>query len=183
MTTAVDERKMVIVMKTGLVFWVRGETGKKAQMHLESQTAHSFIRITELGETINTAEIAGIHNPETYDELNRYKAGDYKCQWGKWHEKRQRCDCAVEVRKAHEEAKNKAERDAANKPPTPEEKARTEETLRKNREILESRGVIGKTKRVYTLRRSALNEYQAKHGSAYPIPKGATIEEDVPLTT
>jgi hypothetical protein len=184
--TAIDVPRMVIVMKNGLTFWVTKETGERAQAHLEKQTAHSFMRIAELGETINTAEIAGIHSPETYEDLRRYEAGDFKCQWGKWHEKKQVCECRKEAEAEARRVAREAEDRESNRPQTPEERERSLAAFRRSDEM----AALDRPDSIFgqryhkgrhngkQVRRSTILEWQEKHPDA-EVPEILAIDEDV----
>lgn len=85
-----------ILMKSGLVHWVSKDTGEKAAEHLANQTSHSFLRIRELGCTINTAEMEGVYPPNLYEDIVRAKAGDWQCSFRKWHPRRGECQCRAD---------------------------------------------------------------------------------------
>jgi len=143
------EGKKPILMKSGLVHWISPETWDKISGVLASQSGHQFIRISELGGiTINTAEVEGAYTAEQYADILKIKQGMYQCIYKQWHQKRDTCDCARELEKKRKHDKEEKERQEDSKPRTPEEQAQLAETLRRNREILEARGVLGKSKRV-----------------------------------
>lgn len=132
---AIYEGKKVVLMKSGIVHWVTDETGTKLQDHLGNQTSHTFIRMAELGITINTAEMEGVYTQKEYEKICRVKGGEWQCAWGKWHPKKGECKCKQE---ADEERRRiqKQERDAAeNRPLTEEEKEAKRESLLKMGEM------------------------------------------------
>jgi len=180
----IDVPRMVVVMKSGMTFWVTKETGERAQRHLETQSAHSFMRITELGETINTAEIAGVHSPSAYDELQRYKAGEFKCQWGKWHGKRQTCECKAEKDREHREQMRQKGNEIT--PQTPEERERSRETMVKMGEmgaldgsqIFRGRFMKG-ARDGRLLRRTTIEEWERKNGQTADLTNLAIDENSI----
>lgn len=184
--TTLDLPRMVIVMKSGLTFWVTKETGERAQAHLEKQQAHSFMRIAELGQTINTAEIAGVHSPEVYDELQRFKAGEFKCQWGKWHGKKQSCECKAEADREHRRVMQEAKDREENRPETPEEREQRIERFKKMNELTaldRPDSIFGRSfhkgaRNGKKVRRSTILEWQEKNPDA-EVPEILAINEDV----
>jgi hypothetical protein len=184
--TAIDVPRMVIVMKNSLTFWVTKETGERAQAHLEKQTAHSFMRIAELGETINTAEIAGVHSPSVYEELKRVETGEYKCQWGRWHGKKQVCECKAEADREHRRKMKEAEDAKDNLPETPEMRERRLESFRKSDEM----AALDKPDSIFgqryhkgarsgkMVRRSTILDWQERNPGA-EVPEILTIDEDI----
>jgi hypothetical protein len=121
-----DTIKLPIVMKNGLVHWVSETTHEKIQMALQIQSSHSFMKITELGITINTAEIAGIYTIKQYEEITNIKQGMWQCELKKWHGRKEVCECKKIKAQQDEENRRKAIEEAENKDLTPEEKKRVQ---------------------------------------------------------
>lgn len=182
------ESKWAIVMKNGLVFWVGEETSNRASQHLVNQSGHSFLTIAELGETINTAEIEGIYSFAKFDEMQRVKVGDWKCPWGKWHMKKERCECKLEAdRKAAQELENKKRQDEANRPPpTPEQRIEGES---RKRYVMEEGALSGNSfsrslfmpdaKNRRSMRRSSVQKWEAENPGKEADLSNILIEEDV----
>ena len=91
MSQELTTTEKVIVMKGGLAIFLSAERAKVAEDILASGTGHRFLQIDD--RTINSAEIEGIYGAEQYAELQRVKNGEYKCRYGKWHQKREVCEC------------------------------------------------------------------------------------------
>lgn len=179
MSTDLSTRKHVILMKSGVALFVEQATAENLSGALLGASGHSFVKIKELGELINSAEIAAIYTPDKYSDYLRVKAGEHQCSFGIWHKKFQNCECESERRKEREQKMEKIRRDEENRPPSPEERAVAQEWLKKNRELMEQRGLLLKGKKIaYQLKRSALTAYEAKHGTPYEVPHGAVIVED-----
>lgn len=165
--TKVDVAKSVIVMKSGLSFWVKRETADRASAHIVGQQSHSFLRIAELGETINTAEIEGIYTPERYTEIQRVEAGEWKCQFEKWHTKKGRCECEKEAKEKEENQRKLEEY----KEPTEEERQRGIEKLMHGSEYaaldgseLFRRTFLQGNKGGKSIRRVTLEEWEKERG-------------------
>jgi hypothetical protein len=122
----IQEIKLPIVMKNGLVHWVTEMTHEKIQMALQIQSSHSFMKITELEITINTAEISGIYTIKQYEEITNIKQGKWQCELGKWHEKKEICECKKIKAQRDEEIRRRAIEEQENKDLTPEEKKRVQ---------------------------------------------------------
>lgn len=167
----------VIVMKNGVTHLVKPETAAHLAEILVGQSAHSFIQLNELGgATINTAEIAAVYTPQQHEELVRTSAGEFQCSYGNWHKKRQSCDCKYELAKERDRKMDEIRRKELYKPLTPEERAYAGRRAREIiNEMRQKAGVAGGP----TLKRSALNEYEKKHGTPYQVPSGYEIIEDV----
>ena len=96
MTTEIVKPQKMILMKSGLPLFMDAERVRVLEDILAAGSSHRFINIDD--RTINSAEIEGIYAPDQYDELQRVKRGEYKCQYRKWHGKREECHCEKEVR-------------------------------------------------------------------------------------
>lgn len=124
-----DERP--ILMKTGLVHWLKIERWEKLSEILAAQAGHQFIRIPELGNiVINTAEISQTLTIEQYEDHCRVKEGQWQCAYRVWHLKKGECTCKSDyLRKERERIAKEKEREE-HKPQTPEEQERSREAFR-----------------------------------------------------
>lgn len=138
------EGKQPIVMKSSLVHWVTKETADRIQAQLQNQTAHSFMRIREIDATINTAEVEGVYTMEQYDDLVKVKQGLMQCAYRRWHDRKERCDCAREIAKRHVENQRAEDRRRDYGPLTSEEIEDNKKKLAEMRSDLEARGVFPK---------------------------------------
>ena len=55
-----------------------------------------FIKINDEG--INTAEIVGWFTLKTMEDYAKRKNGQFKCQYGTWHQRGDVCNCAENVK-------------------------------------------------------------------------------------
>ncbi len=138
--------KMPVVMKNDLVHWVSTETHTRVQEALNAQSGHSFMKVSELGITLNTAEIAGVYTLNQYQDMVKLKQGMWQCEYQKWHKKREECECKKDAWRKLEEIQRAREIDEENKPLTDEEKAINKKQMDKMRKDLEALGVLKKVK-------------------------------------
>lgn len=130
-----------IMMKSGLFHWVEIETWEKASEIIANQTGHQFIRIKELNITINTANIEEVCTSKEFEDYKMVKQGMWQCEYREWHTKGKRnCFCKEETAKKMRQAMINNERDT--KPLTEEERVRSREMMKENKEILILRGVF-----------------------------------------
>lgn len=175
----IQEGKRPLVMKSGLVHWLSEETATKIERMLAEQTAHGFIRINELGITINSAEIGdGVLTIQQYHDLQKKKQGMWQCEEGNWHEKKHReCTCRADRLKSERLREDQQRRQEENRPLTPEEHAANQERLKKAGEIMVLKKVLPHVGR--TIRRSTILEW-LEQGNQLPYPEEALkIDEDV----
>ncbi len=171
-------QKHVVVMKSGLSILVSPETSERISNHLVNQGGHSFLKIAETGQVINTAEIEGVYTPEKHAEMLRIKGGEYLCSYNRWHKKREQCECQIELRKERENEMRRIQNAEQNRPMTTEEKANSLAIIQR----MKRESPIGKKVKAYTLKRSALIEYERKYGFPFEMPPDTVIEEDLQET-
>lgn len=147
MSTDLEEAKLPIVMKSGLVHWVLPETWQKVGDALASQGAHGFLKITELaGITINTAEVEAAYTMDQFMDMEKLQQGMWQCSWKKWHPKKGVCECREEAYRAEKQRKQDQELAKANLPETPEQYAAGRAAIEKITIGLEAKGIIKKKK-------------------------------------
>lgn len=170
--------KRPLVMKSGLVHWLQEDTAAKIEHMLANQQAHGFIKISELGITINTADIGdGVLTLEKYDELVKRKSGMWQCPEGNWHEKKiLNCTCLSDRLADERRKREQAAREQEYAPPTPEQAELNRERTKKTGELLVLRGIITALGR--KVRRSTLNEFE-ESGEEMKVKGELIIEEDV----
>lgn len=142
MTNEIETQKMPVMMKDGLVHWVGPETHARIQQALVDQRGHNFIKLIELGITINTAEISAVYTLEQYQDLEKAKQGMWQCSYKKWHEKRGVCECKRNFYEEQKAAREAIEDARLNRKPTEEERMRSAEAMDAVRIDLERRGVL-----------------------------------------
>lgn len=129
-------------MKSGLAHVVTENTGVKLQAQLAGQMAHSFIALSELGITINSAEIDGVYTATQFGDLAKIKQGLWKCEYSKWHKKREECECQKERKRKMYEERKELEWQEQYGTRTDEEKAQIRKRLDEIRADLEKSGIL-----------------------------------------
>lgn len=85
-----------VVFRNGVEIWIpEGEKLAKLQNALANLQSHMFIEWE--GRSMNTADMSGIFTPIDMEDMKRRKNGEWQCQRGTWHEKRQECACRPPV--------------------------------------------------------------------------------------
>jgi len=141
----IRENLYAIVKKSGMVYWVKEETGKALQQSLVNQESHGFIRIKELNITFNSSELDGVYDKQQYEDMMRAKNGEWQCPHRKWHKKNSGCDCSSEIWKRHEQDRINTERqEEIDRKNDPENQERVRKALKENRKILEKKGLLTK---------------------------------------
>lgn len=134
--------KNVILMKSGLTLLVDPQTADVISTSLSRQSAHTFFRIKELGETINSAEIEGIYSPSKYEELLKTKSGEYRCSYDRWHKKRESCNCKYDIAKEREEQLRQVRFNIDNSPLTDAQRLERDRIIKKMRTSMQQSGIL-----------------------------------------
>lgn len=129
-----------ILMKSRLIHWVTTSTAERLQQQLLGQSAHSHILLSELGITINSAEIEGVYTEEAYENLLKVKQGMYQCRYHRWHQRKEYCFCQRDI--MIEARKEQKKEETARKEKTPQEIKHISQTLKIMGDELRSRGVL-----------------------------------------
>lgn len=184
MTYEIVKEQKVILMKNGLPLFVEADRVKALEDILASGSGHRFVKIDD--KTINSAEIAGIYTVDAYEELQRVKQGDWKCRWGKWHMKKETCECARAVKQKEAQDRERASREKEPPPPTAEERAAHREKMTHMNEEAVLKGANNFMRDMYAkgnrsgrkIRRSTIDEWEKEHGALAPeILAGIEIDE------
>lgn len=188
MTTdlAIVDDRLPVMMKSRAVHWVSPETHGRIQQQLQQQSGHTFMRIAELGITINTAEIEGAYAREQYDDLARIRAGMWQCMWKKWHNKKDDCQCRREAEADHRQRLREQAQRESDRPLTDDERAAAHNRLR----LMNETGALKKSTSIFgnmflkgnhkgkAIRQSTINMWEEKYG-----PTNVSmfeVEEDEP---
>lgn len=80
-----------VLLKNGDQIWVNAErSGKLKQLLLNAQGT-AFVDID--GKLISTSLIAEIMSATDYADFSHTKRGEWKCNFGEWHSKFDKCEC------------------------------------------------------------------------------------------
>lgn len=181
-----DERP--ILMKTGLVHWLKIERWEKLSDLLASQAGHQFIKIPELGNiVINTAEIAQTLTLEQYEDHCRIKEGQWQCAYRVWHPKKGECQCKQEYYRRERERKEREKKAEEEKPLTPEQQEENRKAMlvmNENAAITATPGSIFRNMyakhnaRGRMIRRSTITAWEEKNGRKADVSDLAINEEE-----
>jgi len=80
-----------IIMRNGIEISLEGEKLKNFENYLSINQGSQFIRLE--GRVINTADLVGVFFPKDLEELSYRKKGKWKCEYGRWHNRNETCDC------------------------------------------------------------------------------------------
>lgn len=176
---AIEVGKRPLVMKSGLIHWLTPETASKLENSLASQEAHGFVKITELGITINTADIGdGILTMVQYSALLRKKQGDWQCEDSNWHVRTERsCTCKADRLEKARRRVEEERRAQENKPMTEEERKKSILKLKLTGEQMVLRGIIPHIGR--EIRRSTLEDWKESGEPMVVQESLLKIREDV----
>lgn len=86
MTKELSKNLMCIVIRGGIEIWV--EADKLPDIEKGKEQKKSFILN---GELINSADIVGVFKATTMEEFARRKNGQWKCDFGFWHDRFEKC--------------------------------------------------------------------------------------------
>lgn len=142
MSTEIEIQKRCICLRNGNEIWISQETYQKFKKAKEESGGSILIYISELDREINTADIVEICTPSQMDDKRRIERGERKCAYGRWHKKREVCDCFRRIQEKKREQSIKENEDEMNKPLTEEEKKRSRDIRNKITIDLKKKGII-----------------------------------------
>lgn len=131
-----------VLMKSLLIHWVSIDTAERLQEALSRQNGHTFVKVSELGITINTAQIEGVYTLDQYADIVKIKQGMWQCEYKKWHERNHKCECKAEMWRQQEKALKEAREIAENRELSPEEFARMRQKMNELTEEFKQKGII-----------------------------------------
>lgn len=91
MSNELSKKLFCVLMRSGVQIWVEQERAQNLQNALDAISSHKFVRFEE--QTFNTADLEGVYSASTMQELTRRKNGEWQCQRGTWHQKKDECHC------------------------------------------------------------------------------------------
>jgi hypothetical protein len=89
--TKVSKNLKCILTRSGVELWLEEEFLAGLENALLNSKESKFLEIGE--EVINTADIVGVFNAKTMEELTRRKNGQWKCEFSTWHNRGENCFC------------------------------------------------------------------------------------------
>ena len=101
MKKEITKKLMCIQIRSGIEIWVEDEKIAKLKAILAQNTGSKFIDFEN--QLINTADIVGVFDAKTMDEVVRRKNGQWRCKRGNWHDRFEKCSCDMVPSKFEEE--------------------------------------------------------------------------------
>ena len=80
-----------VCLRNGAEIWVEMEKAEALEKLLTETTGKPFVKFGD--EVFNTADVVGILSAKTMEATTRRKNGEWQCKYGKWHGKRDKCEC------------------------------------------------------------------------------------------
>lgn len=93
MNKSITKELKCLVLKNGIEIWKEKEKFD-ALIEVLKNGKNGFVKIDD--ELINVNDIVGIFSPKTIEDMIRRKNGQWKCNYGKWHDKGEKCKCKIE---------------------------------------------------------------------------------------
>jgi len=88
----ITKQQRCIKMRNNTSIWIDTDRADNLSKALQSGTSGKFIEVGN--NLLNIADIMGIFSPETLEEYNREKNGEWQCKYGNWHKRGQECNCS-----------------------------------------------------------------------------------------
>ena len=86
----IANKQKCLMIRNSIEIWMDEKKWEKLEYALKNSIG-KFYDIE--GRTINVADIVGIFLPIDLDEMKRRKNGQWKCKYGKWHNRGDDCQC------------------------------------------------------------------------------------------
>jgi len=94
MNRELSKNLVAIVLRNGAEIWTEKDRAENLIRLLENVNQSKFIKFD--GELFNTADVVGIFSAQVMEEITRRKNGQWKCEYGNWHDRGKKCECKFE---------------------------------------------------------------------------------------
>lgn len=121
-----------VLLRQDIEIWVSEEKAKQIRDLLLGNFNGRFIKIED--RIINVADITGVFSAQDLEEVRRRKQGQWKCEYGNWHEKKEECSCYFNNR--HTEISDKQKTTELESEITPEQAKKNREAIDRVRKDL-----------------------------------------------
>ena len=78
------------MIRNGVEIWLDEKRWEKLEFALKNNIGKFY---DMEGRTINVADIVGIFLPIDLEEMKHRKNGQWKCRYGRWHNRGENCEC------------------------------------------------------------------------------------------
>ena len=86
---------MCIVLINGIELWVEKERIDTLMQVINNSKENKIIEFD--GQFISTSSVSGIFTSQIMEERTRRKNGQWKCNKGVWHERKEQCECLSDI--------------------------------------------------------------------------------------
>jgi len=136
MTNLPTQIQKCIILRNGSEIWIPAVKAEQLEQACISGE-RCFVKLKDAGDrTINTADIVEFLTAEQMNDRARLKAGEYKCSFGNWHDKKKICDCKNIAHKKYMELVCKKQEEKVMREKTSEERDSIKLTLDEMRQKL-----------------------------------------------
>ena len=90
MNKEIANKQKCLMIRNSIEIWMDEEKWKKLEYALKNSVG-KFYDVE--GRTINVADIVGIFLPIDLEEMKCRKNGQWKCEYGQWHNRGDNCQC------------------------------------------------------------------------------------------
>ena len=90
MQTEIANKQKCLMIRNGVEIWLDEKRWEKLEFALKNNIGKFY---DMEGRTINVADIVGIFLPIDLEEMKRRKNGQWKCSYGRWHNRGENCEC------------------------------------------------------------------------------------------
>jgi len=92
-----------VCVRNGIQIWLEQDRVENLKANLKKLEKSTFIELPG-GQVVNSADLTGIFSAKDIEELTHRKNGEWKCRYGNFHQKYEKCECA-EIERLEEERK------------------------------------------------------------------------------
>lgn len=91
MTREISKNLQCILIRGDIEIWLENKRIENLKRELETLNENRFVEVD--GSVINTADLVGIFSAEKMEEKTRRKNGEWRCKYGEWHSRGEKCTC------------------------------------------------------------------------------------------
>jgi hypothetical protein len=95
MTNEIARQQKVLVLRNGLEIWIDKDKAEEIENDWVNGNLKGAFKIE--GRTLNTSDLSAIVKPLDMEELRRRKNGQWKCRFGVFHDRGEKCSCEVDL--------------------------------------------------------------------------------------
>lgn len=98
MQTEIAKKQKCLLIMGGIEIWLEEDQSRKLSILLAPENAVNLPKFILIGKgdderVVQTSTITGIFLPLDLEDLKRRKNGQWKCEYGEWHNRGENCEC------------------------------------------------------------------------------------------